>query len=42
LSDIKKYKDTIIIDTDDIDDPNSLKAIKKYSFENEKKRFQMS
>lgn len=33
----KKYKDIIIIDTDDIDDPNSLKAIKKYSFKNKKK-----
>lgn len=35
----KKYKNTIIVDTDDIDDPNVLKAIKKYSFVNEKKDF---
>nr|QFG73960.1 MAG: hypothetical protein [Megaviridae environmental sample] len=33
----KKYKNTIVVDTDDIDDPNCLKAIKKYSFVNEKK-----
>ena len=35
----KKYKNTIIVDTDDIDDPNVLKAIKKYPFVNEKKDF---
>lgn len=35
----KKYKNTIIVDTDDIDDPNVLKAIKKYSFVNEKQDF---
>ena len=35
----KKYKNTIIVDTDDIDDPDVLKAIKKYSFVNEKQDF---
>jgi len=35
----KKYKNTIIVDTDDIDDPNVLKAIKKYPFVNEKKDY---
>ena len=35
----KKYKNTIIVDTDDIDDPNVLKAIKKYFFVNEKQDF---
>jgi adenylate kinase family enzyme len=28
----KKFKNSIIIDTDDIDDPNSIKIINKYSF----------
>ena len=29
---LSKLKDTIIVDTDDIDDPNSMKIVNKYSF----------
>jgi len=36
----KKLKNVIVIDTDDIDDPNALKLLKKYSFNsNDKKIF---
>lgn len=31
---IKKIKNTVVIDTDDIDDPNCLKLINKYKFTN--------
>jgi len=33
---IAKISNTIVIDTDDIDDPNSIKIIKKYSFNTKK------
>ena len=32
----KKYKNTIIVDTDDIDDPNSLKLLRKYTLSDKK------
>jgi adenylate kinase family enzyme len=32
----KKYKNTIIIDTDNIDDPNGLKLLKKYTLSDKK------
>lgn len=36
----KNLKNVIVIDTDDIDDPNALKLLKKYSFNsNDKKIF---
>ena len=36
----KSLKNVIVIDTDDIDDPNALKLLKKYSFNsNDKKIF---
>ena len=31
---LSKITNTIVIDTDNIDDPNGLKIIKKYSFNN--------
>jgi broad-specificity NMP kinase len=33
---LSKLPNTVVIDTDDIDDPNALKLLSKYDFENKK------